>query len=138
MFDRGSGINYTNRRESLNQQSSAACPTERTGRSPVRQIPDEPSSPPRNQRGQSMMTWPIPTMRCECCCRPSDYCFWGPSGWVCIRCDMRGVYDRATYLQREGLAEGSNSIDLRRAFRGILLACFLGALLWALIWWLAN
>jgi len=51
---------------------------------------------------------------------------------------MRGVYDRATYLQREGLAEGSNSIDLRRAFRGILLACFLGALLWALIWWLAN
>lgn len=61
-----------------------------------------------------MIAWPVFTMRCECCCRPSDYCFWGPNGWVCIRCDMRGIYDRASYLQREGLAEGSNSMKTKR------------------------
>lgn len=83
------------------------------------------------------VTWPTPDIKCDSCHRFTNRVIQSPNGWVCLRCDMRGIYDRASYLQREGFTE-RNPMNQLRAFRGILLACFLGALLWALIWLLVE
>lgn len=85
-----------------------------------------------------MMSWPLPTFKCAACHTRVEHGIFGPSGWICYRCDARGIYDRQGYLVREGLATEDQPMDKLKAFRGIALACVLGALLWLLIWLAAR
>jgi len=45
------------------------------------------------------MTWPLSSFKCSVCCRNSDYGIFGPAGWVCYNCDVKGIYDRQSYLR---------------------------------------
>lgn len=82
-----------------------------------------------------MMTWPTPTFRCESCHQHNDYGVFGPEGWICIRCDMHGTYSRAAYLEAR---EGKKPMSQFRFFRGAVIACILGAVLWVVILWLVH